>query len=277
MDNNKGAPSGFGEALFSPGTMIMLLVAFAGVVGAAAVSSGPLRIPMLKLLGIVGCTYLVLGAVWHCRWGAMLRPALPFVLLGVFLLWGHGNFKELEAFYSDGKDVTLPSTRTQTPTPIQSLAQTPVPAPTPASKPTFKPTPVPIPTPKPVTPARPLGGVEVIVSDQDVDARLRQDIERVVKREVGAQQRLQDVFVEVDVESLRGGRSERAPGKGDLSSTGAHAKVSIIAYAANSNRVLHKVKGTGRSVAFQGQELPMDQMKREALSDALESAFKQIR
>lgn len=118
--------------------------------------------------------------------------------------------------------------------------------------------------------------MDVIVSDRTVDAWLRQDIERVVKREVGAQQRLHDAFVEVDIESLFS-RNERAPGRGDLSSTGAHAKVSIVAYAPNTNRILHKVSATGRSVAFQGQESPMDQMKKEALSDALESAFRQIR
>lgn len=230
---------------------------------------------MFELVGMVGGAYFVLAVVWRSGWGLGIRPALPFLLLGVFLLWVCINFKHINVQSQDvvqESGAGSPSTPVPPPTPMP----TPTPEPTPTSVPTFKPTPVPIPRPTPVTPPRPLGGVDVIVSEQDVGPRLREDIERVVKREVGSQQRLQDMFVEVDVESLQGGRNERAPGKGDLSSTGAHARVCIVAYAANSNRILHKVRGTGRSVAFQGQESPMDQMKREALSDALESAFKQI-
>ncbi len=109
-----------------------------------------------------------------------------------------------------------------------------------------------------------------------MDAEFRQWVERVVVQKVGVlHDRLRDMFVEVDVESLSG-RNERAPGSGNLSSTGVHAKVSVVAYAANSDLILHVAGGTGRSVAFEGQERLMDQMKREALLDALESAFRQI-
>ncbi len=277
VDNTNGVQGGFGDHLFSPVTMVMLLVALVGVAGTAAFSFVPLRVPMLQLLCMVGGAYIVLAVVWHHRWGVPFRPVLPYVLLGIFLLWGLGNLDAVKALYSNGEP---------TPTPIPTPPSAPAPTPfrTTTSIPTPTPTPTPAPTPtskrvsapKPVSPARPGGGVDVIVSDRKMDAALRQDVERIVKREVGTQHYLHDVFVEVDVESLFS-RDERAPGKGDLSSTGAHAKVSIVAYAPNSNRILHKVNAIGRSVAFQGQESPMDQMKKEALSDALESAFKQIR
>lgn len=287
MDNGNGASGSLGDILFSPAAIIALFAAAFSAACAAALSSGPLRAPMFELVGMVGGAYFVLAAVWQLRWGGPFRAVLSImVLLFVLAFWWNKHSSALKAFYTEPhKSAFAQKTQRE---PLPEPKPNPQSGPGPSRRSASDGTGAGAEARGPSTasvkspPGPPVKrdvyrkGVTVNVRARGVDSLLAEDVRSIVTDRVGAVQALRGRYVKVEVSDLYMSDQQGPVGR-DFGSTKAYAVVRLVAYATDSGETLHSVRSEGASpVYFQGQAKPVDTMKKEALSDALESAFKQI-
>ncbi len=287
MDKNREASGGFGEHLFSSAVLGALVGGAFNAVFVVGMSPGPLKVPMSEFGWMVGGAYFVLAALWHRRRVMSFRRVLSTVmLLLVLAFWWNRNSETLKAFYAEPHKSVLsqktqpelqpePKPKPQSGTDAQRRSASndtgAGAGPRDQSVASAKPSPVP-----PIQRDVYRKGVTVNVSARGVDSLLAANVRGIVTDRVGAVQALQDAYVKVEVDDLYMSDQEGPMGRG-FGSTKAYAVVRLAAYATDSGKRLHSVQGDGASpVYFQGQAKPVDTMKKEALSDALESAFRQI-
>lgn len=288
MDNNKEASGGFGGGLFSQAMMVAIVGAVASAVCAVAFSFGPLSAQMFELICMVGGAYAVSAIAWHYRLLGAFRSVLPYLPLLALVFWGGRNIDGIKKHYNESQksptrqDSQRESQRDSEFSPQSKLdAQRHLdPSGTGTRAGTRDPSPASVKPPQPDRVAKRdvySRGVTVNVHASGVGSQLAANVRSLVTDKVEAMQALQDAYVRVEVDDLYVSDQEGPVGKG-FGSTKAHAVVRLAAYATNSGKRLHFVQADGASsVYFQGQAKPVDTMKKEALSDALESAFKQIR
>ncbi|HEU6437657.1 MAG TPA: hypothetical protein VE028_09415 [Nitratidesulfovibrio sp.] len=288
MDNSDGVRGSFGNDLFSQAMLFTLVGSVTSAVFAAALSFGPLSAQMFELICMVGGAYAVSAIAWHYRLLGAFRSVLPYLPLLALVFWGGRNIDGIQKHYSESRKSPFEQDLKREPQrDSKSSLQSKLdeqrhldPNGTDTGVGTRDSSTVPV---RPKPPDRAVKrdvyrkGVTVNVRARGVDSLLAESVRSIVTDRVGAVQALRDRYVKVEVDDLYMSDQEGPTGKG-FGSTKAYAVVRLAAYATDSGTCLYSVQGDGDSpIYFQGQAKPVDTMKKEALSDALESAFRQIR